>query len=551
MIKRIQIKNFAIIDELELDFSPGLTVITGETGSGKSIILQALSVVLGQKPKRIMVKSNAKRAVISANILNNGNELIFQRLISALGRQRNFLDDEPVKEAAFRESAAGKVDFHGQHEQQLIMDSSQHIGYLDRYCRHAEMVNKCGALFNEIDELTHQIHSARNRRQTEQEKQELLQFQLQEISAVEPEPGEDMELAQAFKRGSNQEELLSGINTITAAIDEDERAVHNRLSGLLQEVNRLSKYDRKLNDFKELLNEAAIDLQEAANGLRDYSRQLDFDPQALEEIEDRLKALENLKRKYGGSLESVLEIQDEIKLAIDSFQGLDDLVEKLEKQRADTIESFRIMAHRLHRKRVDAARQLAQSIEQQMSALRMAGAVFEIRIKQVPDEKSAVMFDGKPVKFFPTGYDTVEFYLSANPGEQPKPLSDIASGGEISRIMLAVKTVMQDVDPVDTLVFDEIDSGISGVAAELVADSLHDLAGSKQVICITHLPQIALRAAHHIQVTKHVQGQQTTVKARYVTGTRREAAIRQLTSGDAQLTNAEHTTQTQADFING
>ncbi len=531
MINRIHIRNFAIIDQLDLVLKPGLTVITGETGSGKSIILQALSVALGMKPTKTMVRTDQERAVVEANLNHDRDQIDLTRVIPLRGRVKNHINDEPVNEVDYREKTLIIADFHGQHEQQLIMNSATHINYLDNFAGNENLVKELSSLHERLEAIQLEMKSSLTRKKRAAERQELLQYQLNEISTIAPKPGEDIELHNEFRIGSNREEMVQIIDGINTSLKASDTGISSGLTNIVRDLEKLKKIDNSLSGYINMVNESLINLQEVNSGLMNHIRTLDFDQDKLREIEDRLQSLESLKRKYGGSLESVLEKSSAIERELTGFGDLESqigaLQDQLEKLQAD----YQQKADRIHKLRITAVNRLSQAIENEMEKLQMPGARFEIMLKQLLDQKSPFFVDSNRVRYYPNGYDVVEFYLSANPGEIPKPLTQIASGGEVSRIMLAIKTVLQSNDPVFTLIFDEIDSGISGSAAELVAENLVNLAREKQVICITHLPQIAVRANQHLQVSKQVSDNKTSVKAVYLDRDKIYSAIAGLSSG--------------------
>lgn len=536
MINRLHIRNFAIIDELDLILKPGLTVITGETGSGKSIILQALNVSLGMKTTKTMIKTGQAQAVVETSLYQSAKERTVHRVIPAKGRLKNYIDDTPVNDSDYRELTRNYADFHGQHEQQLIMNSATHIKYLDNYIGNQNTVRKLKTRFDQIEAVRKKLASVQRQQEYAVQRKELLNFQLNEITAVIPMLGEDLKLAKEFSVGSHQEAIITTIDDLHSCLETDDNSVQQQLHRSVRELERLLKWDAGLKNFIKLLNDAVINLQEVSSGLFEHVQSLDFDKERLREIEDRLQDLELLKRKYGGSIESVLEYKAAIENELKVFESQDYEIEQLQQNVLNFQEEYQELANKAHDKRSSAIRKLSNAIITEMYKLKMPGANFEIRMTQLADNNSPVKYGKRTVRFYPDGYDVIEFYLSANPGEKTKPLTQIASGGEVSRIMLAIKTVLQDSDPVDTLIFDEIDSGISGTAAELVADSLVKLSRDKQVICITHLPQIAVRADYHLLVRKYISANDTVVHASYLDQEEKSDALAQLISG-AEITD--------------
>ena len=531
MVNRLLIKNFTIIDELDIPIQPGLTVITGETGSGKSIILEALATTTGGKTDKIMVRSGTERAVVDSRINNNS----FRRIIGKNGRSKAYLDDAPITLAELRKRIGSTIDFHGQHDQQFILNAESHIEYLDRFCGHKDKVRQLENIFYQLQESRQSLKDLHRTTSERKEKLELLSFQAQEIDAANPQPDEDHDLGSEYRRLNHLENILSFLNTLKGRLDNRENGLMNELIQLNKELSRLIEYDVGLQDLYDLLNSTTIQLQEADSEIREMLVKSEFDSEQLSSVEERLQALEYLKRKYGGSLDAVIQTRKDIEKTLKSLL----LTAKTDTDQEHLIyaleEEYKVLAKSLHKNRVKRADQLASLIEKSMQGLNMPGAIFQIRIITIPSDDSFISLDGAFVQALPSGVDKVEFFLSANPGEQLKPLVAIASGGEVSRIMLAIKTVFQEFDPVPTLVFDEIDSGISGKTAEKVAKQLLKLSQLKQVICITHLPQIVRKADHHLHISKTIHDGRTTVNAKYLHGQMSKNAIRELFIGDTVL----------------
>jgi len=527
MIEKLYIKDFAIVDEMEIPFRNGLTIITGETGSGKSILLQALNVSLGGKTSKTMVRSNADRAVVETK-LNSNN---YRRVLNRSGRTKSYLNDEPITENDFRSSCTSLVDFHGQHEQQYIMNEASHIEYLDAFCGITTEVEKCKIIYELIKRNTKILSELSDKKEDAEQRQELLSFQLSEISSISPIPDEDVELEEELRTLKHLDELVETANRLSLELTDDDESIYNRISASTIVLEKLVNIDSKLDEYSELIRSVSLSVQEVSAGLSDYVNSLNHDKNRLIEIQDRLGAIDGLKRKYGGSVESIIIAQTQITNDIENISLLDEDIEKIKITISDEKVIYQKLADKIHVERDHGSKILSKAIENEMLQLNMQGARFEIQISQKIINDSFALFERKPVLTNEKGFDIIQFLLSANPGERLKPLVEIASGGEISRIMLAIKTVFQNDDPVDSLVFDEIDSGISGVAAEKVAKSLANLAKTKQVICITHLPQIAQSAMNHLHISKSVENDKTIVMAKYLNETEREQAISQLSAG--------------------
>lgn len=526
MIKKLYIKDFAILDEIDLTLKNGLTVITGETGAGKSLLLQALNISLGGKTSKTMVRSKSEKAIVETQIENK----YFRRIINKSGRTKSYIDDEPITESNFRNACISLVDFHGQHEQQYIMNEASHIDYLDAYCDLGEKVNRCAVIYNSIKLNEKDLTNLIQRKEIAEQKIELMNFQLNEIQTVNPTQDEDIELENELAKLKHLDEIVETIQRVTQELTDDDEAIYNRGSIVLRDLERLEQIDNKIKEHADLLRTSIVNIQETSNSLNDYVNNLDHDKNRLLEIQERLGAIDSLKRKYGGSIEAILDTELSISDELKNYQSIDAEISEMEKVLNSEKVLYNEIAVEIHNIRSANYQRLSKAIVEEMRKLNMPGARFEILISQKSVDESIAEFKGQNVLTTEKGFDNIQFLLSANPGEKLKPLVEIASGGEISRIMLAIKTVFQKNDPVSTLVFDEIDSGISGNTADKVGKSLSDLAKNKQVICITHLPQIARLSTNHLHVEKTVASGITFVNVKYIDGEEKSYVINELTS---------------------
>ena len=531
MIKKLFIKDFAIIKELEIPLKNGLTVITGETGAGKSILLKALGFALGAKSDKTYVRSGQEQSVVEVEVQTN-KDSIYRRLLSKGGRSRSFVNDEPTIDINYKSLVKVIADFHGQNEQQYILNSNTHIDFLDSYCKSEELVKKIEFIFSNLSKTIDLLNKAKIQQETASNQKELLKFQLNEINSISPQENEDVKLGVEFKRLNHIDELISTVQNMNQSLTEHDHSIYRQLISTLNDLERLSNYDKNLGTFIDSLKQASISIQDASVSLFQYAENIDNDPEQSKIIEDRLQEIESLKRKYGGSIESIFTFKSQAEVELESLSGLDQKIIDLEEERYLLVTQYQKIADQLHESRINNSIKLSKEIELEMSELNMAGSTFEILINTKPNSESLINFNQERIAFGSKGYDTIEFFLSANPGELPKPLVKVASGGEVSRIMLAIKSVLKKSDPVETLIFDEIDSGISGQAAEKVALSLEALAKNKQVLCITHLPQIASRAHHHMHISKKINNNQTDVVLNYLKEEEKLEAIAGLFSGE-------------------
>ena len=546
MINKIYIKDYAIVRELDLPFFDGFTVITGETGAGKSLIVKALSLALGSKAEKTDVRSGQERSVVEISLSNQKN---YRRLLSKGGRIKSYVDEEPLSEESYRELVYSFADFHGQNEQQLIMNSRTHIDFLDRFCKNENKLSAIEKIYNELIFTKEDLAKKLELSKQSNDKKDFLEFQLNEIQLISPKFNEDEELTAEFKRLNNSEETINAIQKLNQSLTEHDHSIYKQLYSAIDELEGLSKYDKKLSNFLDALKQSSMSIQESSSGLVEYLDQIESDPSKLSEVNDRLQSIESLKRKYGGSIESVIDHVEKIKIDLDELSGLDLTIEKLKSSLNELILKYSELADELSLNRSQMAKKLSSQIESTMEKLNMDGATFKVQIQQKSSQDETIKHKNLNVKFGPKGYDDVEFYLSANPGEAIKPLSKIASGGEVSRIMLSIKSVLKEDDPVQTLIFDEIDSGISGEAADKVANALKALSKEKQVICITHLPQIASLADNHLFVGKKVVDSKTYVDALYLNDDQKISAVAKLFSGidsAPQVINEKNSKSTRA-----
>ena len=532
MINKIYIKDYAIIRELDLTIPNGFTVITGETGAGKSLIVKALSLALGSKTEKTDVRSGKERAVVE---IDHNNGSIYRRLISKAGRAKSFINEEPIDENSYRNEVFSLADFHGQNEQQLIMNPHTHIDFLDRYCKNEKQVCETLETYNQLITINDELGQKEILLNQSNDKKELLDFQLNEIESINPQLNEDETLTNEFKRLNNIEETIAAIQKLNQSLTEHDHSIYRQLYSAIDDLEKLSKYDDSLAPFLDSLKQSSLTIQDTSSGLIEHLDYIENDSSKLNEVHDRLQSIESLKRKYGGSIESVLQYVNKIQEELEELKGLSQKITELKDRLSSLTSSYNKLADELSRARIIASKKLSNQIEKMMNQLNMEGAIFKVEIKQNSDHNSPIICGEDNVKYGPKGYDIVEFYLSANPGESIKPLAKIASGGEVSRIMLSIKSVLKEQDPVATLIFDEIDAGISGEAAEKVAKALKSLSVNKQVVCITHLPQIASIADNHLFVGKKVVENKTYVHTQYLDDKEKVEAVAKLFSGEGNI----------------
>ena len=512
MLVELLVENYAVVDRIRVRFHPGLNLLTGETGSGKSIVVDAFGLLLGGRASAEMIRSGEARARVAgifdvrdradvrallepAGIAIEDSELLIEREILAGGKSRAFLGSRPVAVSLLRELAPLLGDIHGQHDQQLLFSSDAQRAMLDafagsdeRLARVAEIYQLWKAAGAALEQIEH----------TEQEKLRLLdlwEFQRKEIDGAAPRAGEDEALEAERRVLQNLGRLQENAETAYAALYDSPESALAQVRLAAKRLDDLCRIDPTLASLGEQLQAAEVALKEVSYGLRDYLSGLEANPGRLEEIENRLALLDKLKRKYGRSIEEVIAFLAEVRAQIEQVEHAGERMEELRKERARLAHDYEQAAGELSALRTRAARKLEKGVEAELASLAMERTTFRIEIGAAP--------------WSPAGADRVEFLVSPNLGEEPKPLEKVASGGEISRIALALKTCLAaparksgDATPPRTLVFDEVDAGIGGSAAEGVGRRLKKLAAANQVLCVTHLAQIASFADHHYCVEK-------------------------------------------------
>lgn len=548
MLRSLYIRDYAIIEQLEVTFDGGLNIITGETGAGKSILIGALSMILGERASTEVVRSGAKKAIIEGqfdevespglialldeNGLERSETLILRREISAQ-QSRAFINDSPATVQLLRDVASYLIDLHGQHEHQSLLRPETHIGLLDDFGGLEAFVQSYRNRYLAVEDLVRQRKALIARERELARQKELYEFQIEEIDRVGPQEGEEDALEAEFRILENAERLYQTTAHLFSMLYESDDAVNDRLVVARNELQDLARIDKAFEESLGEISSAQIMISEIAKFLQDYNARIEFNPERLEEIRERMGAIELLKRKYGGSLEAVLayrkEIGDTYDLAVD-FEGA---IARLNEQIDEAMTVLTAEAAKLSEKRKEVARRIEQAIVKELAHVGIPHARFEVRfnVQENPDGWIKPEDGSARLAAFPNGMDLVEFYISTNVGEEPRPLSRVASGGEVSRIMLSLKTILAKNERLPILVFDEIDTGISGAIARKVGESMRDLARFHQIIAITHLPQIAALGDVHFVVSKLVTDGRTKTIIRRLEDAERAAHIASLISG--------------------
>jgi len=540
MLLELVVENYAVIERVHVRFAPGLNLLTGETGSGKSIVVDALGLLFGGRASQESVRTGAARARISgvfevpreaaftrllesAGIEAEDGELLLEREISAEGKSRAFAGSRPITVGLLRDLAPFLGDIHGQHEQQMLFAAGAQLAMLDAFAGSADTAARVAATFEDWRKITRELEDLER---TEQEKLRLLDlwnFQRREIESVAPKPGEDADLEQERRVLQNTARLEEAANTVYTALYDAPESALAQIRLAVRRLEDLLRIDPRLEAAREGLAGAVIAVEEASYAVRDYLSHLEANPARLEEIELRLASLERLHRKYGATAEEVLAFLAQVRGEIESVETAGERKADLERERKRLAAAFEEAAGALSQRRKDAARKLEKRMETELASLAMERTTFEVAVR--------------PAAWSETGIDAVQFLVSPNVGEEPRPLEKVASGGEVSRIALALKTCVasaarrtERIHP--TLVFDEVDAGVGGRAAETVGRRLKQLAVSSQVLCVTHLPQIAGFADHHFYVEKKEAGGRTVAEIEQLEGDARTREIGRMLSGE-------------------
>ena len=533
MLAEIGITNLAIIEELRIQLAPGFNVLTGETGAGKSIIIDAVNCILGSRAEADMIRTGADCAYIEGTfyieppladkleplLQEHGFELedgvlILTRQINSSGRHVCRVNGRASTLAALRDIAQHLVDIHGQGDNLSLLRVRQHVEFLDRYAGlgglRAEFAQAVAALQRTRQELRGLLRDEREMAQ----RVDLLEYQISEIAAADPRPGEEETLLQERNRLANAERLIRLAATAYGSLNEglgEGPSLLDALNRIVRHVLDLERLDPSTAQTREMVEQSIVLLEEASSALRDYRDELEYDPGRLGRVEDRIELLHTLKRKYGDSIDEILAYQAKAAQELDDITHHEERIQELEEQEAGLLQELGEIGERLSQARRQAAQRLEKEIEAQLHDLRMANARFLVDLRREEDPQGAIVGD-KRYRFDASGLDQVEFLIAPNVGEEPKPLATTASGGETSRLMLAMKSVLSAADEIPTLIFDEIDAGIGGRIGSIVGQKLWALAANHQVLCVTHLPQMAAFGDVHYRVAKAVrQGRTVTI----------------------------------------
>ena len=528
MLQLLHIENIAVIEQADISFGSGFHVLTGETGAGKSIVIDAISAILGERTYRDVIRTGSSKAFVSAvftgvphlswfaenHVEYDENELLVQREIFADGKNVCRVNGRPVTVAILKKLGAQLVNIHGQHDSQQLFDESNHLLYLDLFSRSDAERSRYDLAFSAVQQVRREIERLSMDESEKARRVETLQFQINEIHRAELQPGEDETLENRRKVLQNSEKLTEGIARAVGALygDEDSRGAADLISEAVQALSRITRFDEELQTLHQSLSGLSFEVQDAAEMLRDRMDSLAYSGEELEQIESRLDVIHRLRRKYGSDVTEILQYLQKAEQELDEIEFSADRIEQL-KTKLIQLEKEAVEAGLALRKvRMDGAELLRDRLQEELAALDMPRAQFVCRFTELP--------------LSPSGMDQVCFLMTANVGEALKPMNKVASGGELARIMLAIKNVLAEQDAVGTLIFDEVDAGVSGRAAQKVAEKLRAVSKGKQVLCVTHLPQIAAAANTHLLIEKTERDGRTytQVTALDLEGRKREIA---------------------------
>jgi len=538
MLRELRVSNFAIIDELSVSFSGGLNVLSGETGAGKSIIIGALGLVLGERAYSEMIKTGRDSATVEASFLlaeglGNGTPgydgngaLTIKRIITKGGKSRAYINGNAVNVQALSELGKGLVDVHGQHEHQSLLSTDNQTLLLDRLGGIEPERDDFAALYHQASSIRRKLEALNRNSRDREQRVDLLRFQVSEIEGAALEPGEDSRLTEEFEILSNLGKLRELMEDSYENLYSGEGAAVERASSALTSLREAAEIDNELSGALDSLSQASALLEDAALTVRDLRDKYEMDPSRLDHVQERLEEIGRLKKKYGGTIETVLNYAGEAAEELDALDNAGENAEELEKELSGMNRELIKAASALSQKRKKTAAKLEKSVISELKSLALENASFKVSFEEA--------------EITAAGMDNIEFLFSANKGEMVKPLGKVASGGELSRIMLAIKTVLREVDRVPVLVFDEVDAGIGGKTAGSVAERLVQAGGSRQVLCITHLPQIAARGGTHLLIEKSSAGNGTDVSVRELSGSERQEEIARMLSGSVTDASLKH-----------
>jgi DNA repair protein RecN (Recombination protein N) len=519
MLQSIYIKNLYLIDEINLEFGSGLNILTGETGAGKSIILGAIGLILGDKADTTSVRTGFNKGIVETvfniskmnelkkileekGVTIEDDTLIIKREISVDGKSKAFINMSNVMVSTLKEIGEYLVDISGQHQHHSLLKVSNHIQLLDSFARTNYEVSEFGKLWREYLNKTEELNNLIEKEKEKEKTRELAQFSIDEIEKAKLNKNEEKELDEELKRLMNYQKLTNSLKLSYNTLYENTNAIIPSTETVIGELEKISSLDINMTRVLEETKEALYKLESVKDYIRSYKDSLDFSPDRLDEINERLDVISTIKKKYGGSIESAIQHKKTYEETIEQIEKNEEQIEKLQSEIKQLESKIKESAVSLSKKRQRSAKELERKVIEELSYLGMSKAKFKVEFRYIENSDSFLKITERGVRIEETGIDKIEFTISANLGEEPKPLTKIASGGELSRIMLAIKNILINMDTIGTVVFDEVDAGIGGETAVKVANKIKEMSRTTQVICITHSPQIASKGDYNYLVEK-------------------------------------------------
>lgn len=575
MLTDLRIQNFAIIDKLDLRFGPGLIILTGETGAGKSIILDAVVMLIGGKADTTFIRTDSDASFVEGvfqlkgpereavhevlkreDLMDDPNYVVLMREVRREGRSVARINGRTVNVGLLKELGALLIDIHGQAEHLSLLDPRAHLGLLDRYAEVSKPLTEYRQTYHALLNLRRELTELKKAQSDADRRIEMLTYQAEEVESAKLKPGEDEELRKERDRLANAESLAQNAQEALAILEEgspETPAATDLIGQAAQALTTLAKIDAGQN---ELANQAEVMLDtisDIVHNLRNYLEDIEFNPKRLEDVEERLDLIHSLTRKYGGNIPAVIAYGADARKQLETITGAADRINELEMQEAKLLQKLSAQGVKLSEKRKAAATEMGKGIELELDDLRMASAQFGVDFQTKPDVNGLPLEEGARLAFDQNGFDRVEFLVAPNPGEGLKPLAKIASGGETSRLMLGLKNVMARADEVPSLIFDEIDQGIGGRVGMVVGQKLWNLSRLHQVFCVTHLPQLAVFGDQHYQVQKLVDKGRTLTRVEQVEGEARLLELSQMLGevGEGTLRSAHELLQTARQMVKG
>lgn len=561
MLKNIYIKDFALMEKLEIEFQGGLNILLGETGSGKSLLIDALILLCGGRASSDYVRHGAKKSILEAtfdynskelsdvleeNEIDEDDELILRREISAKGSSRAFVNDSPVTLNVLKDIGNLLADFHGQHDHQLLLNKENHVKFLDAFAGNQELVDLYKTELTELKNLII-LHNELVEEQEEfQKKYEHISFEYEEIEKVNPRPGEYDEIDKELALIENSEFIFNSTNEVYERLYNTEYSAREQLLEVKRMLRELSGFSEEFGQYIDECDSAIISIEEIAKHSKSYASQIEFDEEKIAELRERMRELNLLRKKYG-SYEALIERREILAEDIKKVESFDEEIIKSEKKIIDQKKNIQKISDGLSKNRKAVCKNFENGIKSKLSSMGIANSKFEIQIWHDEIEESISSLSVNSKKLQKNGIDKVRFNISTNLGETPKPLADIASGGEISRVMLSIKSLVAESDSMPLLVFDEIDTGISGRIAQKVGIQMRELAKSHQIISITHLPQIAAMADEMIKVIKQEYENRSIISSEKLNKEEIKTEIARLIGGE---TISESSLQSAEELIN-